>query len=498
MKAGEIVFQKLLDGKIQYVVPLYQRTYSWEEKHWEQLWEDLLEVYALPEPRNHFIGSIVTQQIPMSPESVVRYTLIDGQQRMTTLLILLSVIRQRAAIDGTNGDLAEEIQETCLTNKFVSGDGRTKLMPTQGDRSDFATVVNGGILPGESQIAQARSYFDRMLSAGDETADKIDLRRLHSRIVNHLDMVSIHLEPVDSPNRIFESLNNTGMPLSVADLIRNYLLMNIPDLEQQERAYLHLWYPMEQALQGHAADFFWQYLMMDGSRPRKDETYEKVQERVSPATPQKSLAALKDFAKFTQFFVQVSELNNDCSDDGLAKGINRLNRWEVTVAYPFLMRALDNVASGNIDGADLVKVMELIESYVIRRTVCGVPTNQLRRIFALMSVQVDFDSGFYLSSKNHLMNNRWPSDEEFHSKFVEFPFYTRARVDRTNLVLWTLERAFGHKESPEPSDTITIEHVMPQSLTPEWEEELGNNALDMHGRWLHTIGNLTLSGGFVE
>ena len=494
MKAGEIVFQRLLDGKVQYVVPLYQRTYNWEEKQWEQLWDDLLEVYALSEPRNHFIGSIVTQQIPASPESVSRYTLIDGQQRMTTLLILLSVIQQRSTGKEAESDLAEEIGETCLINKFVSGDGKNKLMPTQGDRDAFATVIAGDTPQAGSQIAKARIYFDKMLSAGDEDDNEIDLRKLHSRIVNNLDMVSIHLEPVDSPNRIFESLNNTGMPLSVADLIRNYLLMNIPELAQQEKAYFELWYPMEKALGSNAADFFWQFLMMDGSRPRKDETYEYIQKRVSPATAEDSLAALEKFAKFTIYYVQVAELNTSGLNEFLREPVSRLNRWEVTVAYPFLMRAMDNVAIGNIGPNELVKVVQLIESYVIRRTVCGVPTNQLRRIFTLMSAQVAFNSEFYYSSVEHLLRNRWPGDDEFRSKFAEFPFYTQARIDRTNMVLWTLERAFGHKESPESSDNITIEHIMPQALTQEWREELGESASEIHDRWLHTIGNLTLSG----
>ena len=139
-------------------------------------------------------------------------------------------------------------------------------------------------------------------------------------------MVSIHLEPVDSPNRIFESLNNTGMPLSVADLIRNYLLMNIPELAQQEKAYFELWYPMEKALGSNAADFFWQFLMMDGSRPRKDETYEYIQKRVSPATAEDSLAALEKFAKFTIYYVQVAELNTSGLNEFLREPVSRLNR----------------------------------------------------------------------------------------------------------------------------------------------------------------------------
>ena len=497
MKAGEVVFQKLLDGKIQYVVPLYQRTYSWEEEQWEQLWDDLLEVYALSDPRNHFIGSIVTQQVSTSPESVTQYILIDGQQRMTTLMILLSVLKQRAETE-TWGVLSDEIQETCLVNKYSMGDERIKLMPTQGDRKAFGMVVEGDTPPTESKIAKARDYFVKMLDAGDGAGNKIDLRKLHSRIVNHLDMVSIHLDEDDSPNRIFESLNNTGKPLSVADLIRNYLLMNISDLEQQEQAYNKYWYPMEQLFadgpKDVAADFFWQYLMMDGSLPRIDETYEKVQENIRPPTPQKALTALKNFAKFSRYYAQIAGLNASGLDGVLSEQVSRLNQWEVTVAYPFLMRAMDSVESNAISQGDLVEVMRLIESYVIRRTVCGVPTNQLRRIFAQMSVQVAFNNKFYEDSRNHLMNNRWPNNNEFRSAFVEFPIYSPTRNNRTNLVLWTLERAFGHKEQPEPTNDITIEHIMPQTLSREWVNELGANASEVHERWLHTIGNLTLSG----
>ena len=156
MKASEVVFQDLLNGQIQYAVPLYQRTSSWEEEQWEQLWDDLLEVYAMPEPRNHFIGSVVTQQIPASPEGTSRYTLIDGQQRMTTLFILLSVIRQQA-----DGELAEQIMETGLINKFSKGEERIKLMPTQADRAPFASVVNGESPSAGTQIAKARNYFDK-------------------------------------------------------------------------------------------------------------------------------------------------------------------------------------------------------------------------------------------------------------------------------------------------------------------------------------------------
>ena len=502
MEAREVVFQKLLDGKIQYVVPLYQRTYNWGEDQWEQLWEDLLEVYALEVPRNHFIGSVVTQAIPDSPQNVKCYTLIDGQQRMTTLLILLSVIKERAeAEQDTWGELAEEIQESCLTNKHRPGDRFLKLMPTQSDREPFAKVVAGETLPNSSQIAKARDYFAKMLRARDNDDNAIDLCKLHSRVVNHLDMVSIHLESEDSPNRIFESLNNTGMRLTVADLIRNYLLMNIPDFQQRERAYREHWYPMEQTLaagpQDSAADFFWRYCMMHGSLLRKGDTYKEIQESISRPTPEKALTKLQDFAKFSNYYAQISGLTKEGLSEPLAKGFERLNQWEVTVAYPFLMRAMDAVAKGEVSQSDLVKVVQLIESYVIRRTVCAIPTNRLRGIFAQMSGQGDFfTTDLYQKTRNHLLANRWPNDADFVPAFVQFPLYTSSRVrgSRLNLVLWTLERAFGHKESPAQTDQITVEHIMPQTPTDDWKKELGSNWSEVHDKWLHTVGNLTLTG----
>ena len=501
MKAGEVVFQNLLDGKIQYVVPLYQRTYNWREDQWEQLWDDILEVYALETPKNHFIGSIVTQQVPDAPETVTRYTLIDGQQRMTTLLILLSVIKERAKADTKWGELPDEIQETCLTNKFSPGNQFLKLMPTQRDRVPFTNVVAGDTPPAGSQIAKARDYFIKKLREGVSDDAKLDLRRLHNRIVNHLDMVSIHLEDDDSPNRIFESLNNTGMRLSVADLIRNYLLMNIPDPEEQERTYTGHWYPMEQTLakgSGDAAgDFFWRYCMMHGNLLRKDETYERIQKDTSPLNAEKALTSLKDFAKFSNYYAQISGLTGEGLAEDLAKGFERLNEWEVTVAYPFLMRAMDALATGAVGQSDLVEVIRLIESYVVRRTVCGVPTNQLRRIFAQMSGQSDFfTTELYQKTRSHLLANRWPNDTDFVPAFIQFPLYTASRVQgsRLTLVLWSLERAFGHKESPAQTDKTTVEHIMPQTLTDDWKREVGANWPEVHDKWLHTVGNLTLSG----
>ena len=235
-----------------------------------------------------------------------------------------------------------------------------------------------------------------MIENGDSEDKEFNLQKLQNCIVSHLDMVSISLHENDSPNRIFESLNNTGMPLSVADLIRNYLLMNIPNLEHQERAYDKTFgNPMEQSFPKEqiTTGFFWRYLMMDGSLPRQDDTYEEVQERFKNyTTPKEYETALKEFTKFARYYVQIIGHDKSDLDATLLRQISRLNQWEAAVAYPFLMRSMDNVASGNISQDNLVEVMHMIESFVIRRQVCGVPTNSLRSIFARMSSQVDYNS----------------------------------------------------------------------------------------------------------
>ena len=496
MKATETVFQKLLDGKIQYVVPLYQRTYSWEQKQWEQIWDDLIEVYSLESPRNHFIGSIVTQQIPTAPEGTSRYTLIDGQQRMTTLFILLSVIRTHAD-EGAYGSLADEIKNTCLINMYSSGSEQNKLMPTERDRHAFNALLNGSELPKGDQIEKAAAHFERALREGDAEGEEINLRKLHQCIVNHLDMVSIHLEPNDSPNRIFESLNNTGMPLSVADLIRNYLLMHIPDVEQQERAYVDYWYPMQTLLadgpRDRSADFFWRYLMMDGSLPRQDDTYDEIQDRVKTPTPEDAIGTLKTYAKFAKYYGQIAELDTSGLNSDLATQFNRLNQWEVDVAYPYLMSALDLMHSGQVSEDELIAVTRTIESFVVRRTVCGVPTNQLRRIFAQVAGQID-PSDIAAYTYDRLSDNRWPSDEAFKNSLLSFRLYLPSRLNRTRLILDSLEESFCHKESPDLTQNITIEHIMPQTLSSHWIEYLSPGAQDIHEQWLDTIGNLTLTG----
>ena len=492
MQAGEVALHKLLDGKPQYQVPLFQRTYSWSEDEWEKLWEDILEIYAMEKPLSHFIGAVVTQQVSDIPGHATKHLLIDGQQRLTTLLILLSSVRRKASKEDQQ-KLRDEIFETCLVNKFAGlSDEFLKLQPTQTDRQDFREIVTNGSVNGNGRLFDAYRYFNQRIDEGDPEENPINLERLKSCITDRLELVSINLEETDSPHRIYESLNNTGMRLGPSDLIRNLIFMNIPETDEAQYAYDKHWFPMQEATGEKLDDFFWRFLMMDGSLPRWDETFDGVKQRFA-SSDMRSVDMLMEFSRFAEYYRWVAEIGAEKPLPVFRHAIHRLNLWEVNVSYPFIMKAFDWMGNRNVGAHDLVLTMQMIESFVVRRSVCSVPTNRLRRIFAGMSNQVSTEA-LAESSREYLLREQWPSDEEFLDRFLEYRAYTPQRLARTRLVLMSLEESFRHKEIPQMTEKITIEHIMPQNLNRAWRRMLGSNADQVHEQWLHTPGNLTMTG----
>ena len=493
MKAGQVALQQLLNGKIQYRVPLFQRTYSWGEDQWFRLWTDVLEIYAMEERRNHFIGAVVTQPITDAAGFTTKFLLIDGQQRLTTLFIMLSSIRKAASQIEALPGLDEEIWETCLVNKFApASEDFLKLRPTQRDRQDFRAAIAGDVANHGGQVSAAFRYFSDRIAEGDLDEHPLDLRKLKLCITDSLDLVSITLETEDSPHRIFESLNNTGMHLGSSDLIRNLIFMNISREDETQDAYDRYWFPMQEATGNRLDEFFWHHLMMDGSLPRQNETFEEVRKRFGSGGAPEAFEMLIQFSKFARYYRWLCEIGNEEPEGLLLRQIKRLNTWEVNVAYPLLMRSLDWMEKGKISSHDLANVMQMIESFVVRRAVCNVATNRLRGIFGRMAGQID-SSDFVASSSDYLLGNHWPTDEEFKHAFMGFHVYSR-RLARTRLILESLEESFDHKEPPKITEDITVEHVMPQTLTTDWAEMLGPHAADVHSQWLHTPGNLTLTG----
>lgn len=495
MKASEVRFQQLLNGRIQYRVPLFQRTYSWNQDQWEKLWDDILEIYMLDKPRNHFIGAVVTLPIHDAPERAAKFILIDGQQRLTTLLLLLAVIMKKAEQMGLKS-LVEQISEECLINKYATvEEERIKVLPTKRDRLPFWTSITMQTPDAATQIGATWHFFEKAIEDGDLLGKPIDLPKLKARITDYLDLVSITLDPDDSPHRIFESLNNTGMKLGPADLIRNYLFMRIPDEHRQQDTYDSAWFPMQEGLGDHLDDFFWRYLMKDGALIRWEETYSQMQAVVEGDRKLEN-SQIPDFlcelGVYSSYYRRLIWPDKYEEKAALCEHLSRLNSWEVEVAYPFLLNVFDTLAHGRITEEEVGHILSMLESFVVRRAVCGIPTNRLRYIFANMSPNIDV-ANHVESSREYLLRNEWPRDAEFRDKFQTFRLYS-GRLARTRLVLGALERSFGHKETVDLNETITIEHIMPQTLNEQWLTMLGERALEIHAQWLHTVGNLTLSG----
>jgi uncharacterized protein with ParB-like and HNH nuclease domain len=273
MKASETKLQRVIEGTNQYVVPLFQRKYSWDTKEWNTLWEDLVELYEDDKPRSHFIGSIVTMPTQSVPEGVAKFLLIDGQQRFTTVFILLSVLRDKARTS-TSGNLADEIDQTLLKNPFKQGSDAFKLLPTQGDRESFLAPIGNETTTKDDQISRAYKFFERKIRANQIP----DLEKLKHIIVSQLVLVSIVLDRDDNPHLVFESLNAKGRALSQADLIRNYFFMKI-HVTDQERLYGACWTPMQDRLGESLTECIRHFLMKDGGIIKQGEVYFALKER---------------------------------------------------------------------------------------------------------------------------------------------------------------------------------------------------------------------------
>lgn len=486
MKASETSLQPVIEGTKQYVVPLFQRTYSWDTKEWEMLWQDLIELCEDEDPRDHFIGSIVTMPTASVPQGIAKFLLIDGQQRLTTIFILLALLRDAAKT--SNGSmLSQEIEETLLTNRFKQGNDVWKLLPTQADRKAFIQLLEVGDVAQQTRIAKAAAFFKRRLRSPEAP----DLETLKKVIVDNLMLVSIVLDPDDNPHLIFESLNAKGKPLSQADLIRNYFFMRI-HVDDQEQLYEKSWEPMQERLGDSLTECIRHFLMKDGAIVKKGEVYFALKERADGKSQQEVIVYLQEVSRFADYYAKLLQPDGESSPK-LRERMKRLNRIEVTVAYPFLLNVYNDYANEQIDEDEFSDVMEVIENFMIRRLICRVPTNQLNKIFPALYAQASEADSLVEGLKESLRTKNYPRDTEFRERFVSSRLYTSGDRAKTKLILERLESSFGNKEAV-PYDNLSVEHVMPQMLTDWWRQHLGEDFEATHELMLHTVGNLTLTG----
>ena len=497
MKAAEYQLLPFLEGKKQFIIPIYQRTYSWTEEQCAQLWHDIVRSATDAEVTGHFIGSIVyIQRSIIHVAKIPQLLVIDGQQRLTTISLLLIALAKAVEQSTKPLEISHKEIYDYLINEHGKEEQRYKLLLTQSDKETLIQLLEDverakTTMRGHRLVENYLYFEERIKQTG------IDLYALYLGI-SKLIIVDISLDKDhDNPQLIFESLNSTGMDLSQADLIRNYVLMGL-EHEEQSKLYKQYWYPMEQSFRHTDESYQFDRFMRDyltlkqGTIPNIDRVYVhfKSFQRGKLATPMHEIVA--DIYRFAGYFVNIAFLKEQDAD--IRSVLSDINTLKVDVAYPFLLEVYDDYVKQRLSKSDFIAILKLIESYVFRRVVCGVPTNSMNKTFAALAREIDKDH--YLESVQIALlqkdsYRRFPRDDEFRAAFVVKDVYNfRSR----NYMLRKLEN-FGQKELVNV-ESCTIEHIMPQNehLSLEWQQELGPDWQEVHARYLHTIGNLTLTG----
>lgn len=491
MQAGETKLQPLIEGTKQFVVPLFQRPYSWDTKEWRVLWSDLIELCETDNARPHFFGSIVTMPTVTVPEGVAKFLLIDGQQRLTTSFILLSLIRDIAkATDKVN--LANEVGNTLLLNPYKGGADHFKLMPTQADREAFLPMLEG--VPDQHEdtnVGRAYKFFER-----EFRKHPVDIDKLKNAVCKLLSTVSIVLDANDNPHLVFEGLNAKGKPLSQADLIRNYFVMRI-HADRQELMYQKHWKPIQELLSDQLTEFVRHFLMRTGQEVKLSDVYFVLKDQV---TVENAEPYLENLHRFARYYVKFLNPNVDTeADPDIRTELQRLRRLDIGVCHPFLLICFDDYEEKKLTKLQLLGILRAIENFSIRRFVCNIPTYGLNKVFPALYQQATNKGGEFVHAVCEVLQTKnYPKDSEFEKRLQDSRLYGAGdRTVKTKLILETLEQSYNHKEQV-PFDALTIEHVMPQTLDEEWQNKLGEDWAITHDVFLHVLGNLTLTGYNAE
>ena len=492
MRADETNLLKFLNGPKQFVIPIYQRTYSWTQQECKQLWNDIIKAGKDESISGHFIGSIVYVEKGLYQISAVpKFLVIDGQQRLTTISLLLAALSKAMEEGGSVGDMnSEKLKGYYLLNEREEGELRHKLVLTKSDKETFFKIVDNKEISSEDaqRLKDNYEFFVDQIS-------KTNIENIYHGVLK-LMLIDVSLDrEKDNPQLIFESLNSTGLELTQADLVRNYILMGL-EKEEQENLYTDYWFPMEKSF-GHAeySDLFDRFMrdyltIKTGKIPNIRDVYSAFKIYAQKFKSMKELVA--EINKYSKYFVNMA-LGKE-QDVKIKEVFNDINNLKVDVSYPFLIKAYEDYEEGKISKEELIELLKYLESYVFRRAICGIPTNSLNKTFANLYKEIDVEK--YLESfKAALLlkdsYRKFPKNKEFKEQLTIKDVYNfRSR----NYLLRKLEN--HNRKELVNVESYTIEHVMPQNekLPNGWKTELGDNWKDVHDKYLHTIGNLTLTG----
>ncbi|GAA8767928.1 DUF262 and DUF1524 domain-containing protein [Helicobacter pylori] len=478
----------------QLVIPIYQRLYSWEKEQCKQLWDDIVKTGGSDQIEGHFIGSIlyVLDGITHSNNILL---IIDGQQRLTTITLLLTALRNHLSDeDEFLGKFScQKIQNRYLINSDKDGDKKFRLILSESDKDTLLYLIDKDRRkPSDHSLKIVENFklFEEWIRKNTDKLETI------FKGLEKLMIVEIALEKgKDDPQLIFESMNSKGIELTQTDLIRNYIVMET-EIEKQEGFYNKYWRAMEEEFKQNKKlfdRFVRHYVTIKTKIPNVNKVYVALKDyRQKEGIGIEDL--LKDLQKYCGYFCQIVFKKE--ADKDLNKALDFLVDLEMDVIYPLLLELYSDYSDGVLSKDDFRRSIALIESYICRRSVCGLGTNSLNKVFPSFTKHIQKDE-YFKSLKAHFGSltekQRFPNNDEFKDCFITIDFYN---FKKRNIFFERLEN-FGREERVSTHE-YTTEHIMPQTLTEEWERDLGENFQEIHDKYLHTIGNLTLTGYNTE
>lgn len=510
LQAGETTLNKLLNTSRQFIVPIFQRNYSWQKSQYEQLWFDILRASKFKEKQNHFIGSIVYIDMGTPAGRPQQLLLIDGQQRLTTISILLCAIKdyvQKFNLETKLINLAK-IKNQFLYNSDEIDEDKYKLLLNVQDKETYIKLIDNTIFtvnkPATNIIKCYEFFYERI---EDFIKEYGQIDEIYAGIFK-LSLVSISLDKdSDNPQMIFESMNSTGKDLSQTDLLRNYLLMDLTP-EKQTRLYKTYWKPMEELF---GEDIYkndlnkFDYFIRDFLTLKSDtgyickinNVYENFKRYYLDNNCEK-FAVLKDLFTYAKYYACIDLLQE--KDDELKLYWQEFKKLDSHVVYPFLLKLYDDYSRQILIKEDFKKILQVVISYLWRRAICEIPTNSLSKTFATLYQAVDKEDYVNSVIKAFVFKSsykRFPSDYEVREKLQTKDIY---HFRLRKYLLEALENYY-HKEPIDLNTAnYTIEHIMPQNIEHNlsWQQMLGEDWQEVHSLYLHSLGNLTITGYNAE
>ena len=500
MKAGEATLQKILNTSRQFIIPIFQRNFSWEKKQFKQLWTDIQRASKFTRERTHFIGSIVYIDMGTPAGRPQQLMLIDGQQRLTTLSLLLCALKRYVQKNDVETNLikTKKIDNQFLLNSDEMGDDKYKLLLNAQDRETYIKLLEQTEFTVNTPSKRIMNCYEYFYQQIEKCAD--DLNSIFLGILN-LSLVAISLDKdKDNPQLIFESMNSTGKDLAQSDLLRNYLLMDLSTREQN-RLYTTYWKPMEDAFGQYAYLEKFDYFIRDfltikqnnGRICKVNDVYEQFKRYYIEQNLTKE-DILKEIFIYAKYYAAI-ELDRE-KDKDLRMYWRQIRMIDCHVAYPFFLQLYHDYEQKNLAKEDFILIIKTTISYIVRRAICEIPTNSLNKTFAVFYNKINKQDYVNSVLKEYILKTAYrafPTDYEVREKLQTKDIY---HFRLKNYLLQMLENYY-HKEPIDiVRDNYTIEHIMPQSpeLNMTWQKMLGENWREVQKIYLHTLGNLTLTG----